>query len=154
MLHTLRFFPLSSKCRLFHNATFFGSYINSHFTYRVCENLNAKFRCQKVKYAVTSLKYRLPTWRLRCNTTQRLWHPTHSVWCEQVDSASDPYRPESKGDRKKWPPTLAVTSRRRCGHWVYWCRGRDFRLMLMLVMTSEFWSSGFLSSQLALIPHY
>jgi hypothetical protein len=29
-------FFLSSKCCLFHNATFFGSCINSQFTYRVC----------------------------------------------------------------------------------------------------------------------
>jgi len=40
----------SSKCRLFHNATFFWFLYYSHFTYRVCKNLNVKFRCQKVNY--------------------------------------------------------------------------------------------------------
>ena len=35
ILHTLRFF-FSSKCRLFHNATFFWFLYYSHFTYRVC----------------------------------------------------------------------------------------------------------------------
>jgi hypothetical protein len=46
-LHNFRFF-FTSKCRLFHNATFFWYLCYSHFTYRVCLNLNAKFRCQKV----------------------------------------------------------------------------------------------------------
>ena len=35
MLHILRFFS-SSKCRLFHNATFFWFLYYSHFIYRVC----------------------------------------------------------------------------------------------------------------------
>jgi len=39
----------SSKCRLFRNATFFWFLCYSHFTYRVCWNLNVKFGCQKVK---------------------------------------------------------------------------------------------------------
>jgi len=39
----------SSKCRLFHNAAFFWFMYYSHFTYRVCYNLNVKLRCQKVK---------------------------------------------------------------------------------------------------------
>jgi hypothetical protein len=34
MLHKLRFSP--SKCRLFHNATFFWLLYYSNFTYRVC----------------------------------------------------------------------------------------------------------------------
>jgi hypothetical protein len=38
----------SSKCGLFHNATFFGSCIIHIFTYRMCKNLNVKLRCQKV----------------------------------------------------------------------------------------------------------
>jgi hypothetical protein len=39
----------SSKCCLFHNATFFWFLYYSHFTYRVCQNLKVKLRCQKVK---------------------------------------------------------------------------------------------------------
>ena len=39
----------SSKCHLFPNATFFWFLYYSHFTYRVCQNLNVKLRCQKVK---------------------------------------------------------------------------------------------------------
>ena len=50
MLHTLCFF--SSKCRLFHNATFFSFLYYSHFTYRVCQNLNVKLQCQKVKMCI------------------------------------------------------------------------------------------------------
>jgi hypothetical protein len=46
----------SSKCRLFHNANFFGLYY-SHFTYRVCWNLNAKLRCQKVKHRDSRVCY-------------------------------------------------------------------------------------------------
>jgi hypothetical protein len=42
---------VSSKCRLFYNATFFWFLYYSHFTYRVCQNLNVKLRCQKVKIA-------------------------------------------------------------------------------------------------------
>ena len=38
MLQTLCFFS-SSKCRLFHNATFFWFLYYSHFIYRVCSNL-------------------------------------------------------------------------------------------------------------------
>ena len=50
MLHTLRF--LSSKCRLFHNATFFGSCI-IHILHTGCaKNLNVKLRCQKVNVLV------------------------------------------------------------------------------------------------------
>jgi hypothetical protein len=39
MLHTLRFF----KCHLFRNANLFPLYY-SHFTYRMCSNLNVKFK--------------------------------------------------------------------------------------------------------------
>jgi len=47
MLYTLRFF--SSKCRLFHNATFFGFSI-IHILHTGCAKiLNVKLRCQKVK---------------------------------------------------------------------------------------------------------
>ena len=38
----------SSKCRLFHNSTFFGSCI-IHILHTGVLNLNAKLRCQKVK---------------------------------------------------------------------------------------------------------
>ena len=37
MLHTLRFF-FYSKCRLFHNATFFGSCV-IHILYTVCAKI-------------------------------------------------------------------------------------------------------------------
>ena len=40
----------SSKCRLFHNATFFWFMYYSHFTYRVSLNLNVKFKvCKSVR---------------------------------------------------------------------------------------------------------
>ena len=39
MLHTLRFF--SSKCRLFHNANFFGSCV-IHILYTVCAKIKKK----------------------------------------------------------------------------------------------------------------
>jgi hypothetical protein len=50
----------SSKCRSFHNATFFWFLYYSHFTYRVCWNLIVKLRCQKVKFhdsGLTSWKH-------------------------------------------------------------------------------------------------
>jgi len=43
----------SSKFRLFHNASFFWFLYYSHFTYRVCKNLNVKLRYQKVKLPST-----------------------------------------------------------------------------------------------------
>jgi len=46
MVHTLRFF--SSKCRLFHNATFLGSCIIHILRTGCATNLNVKLRCQKV----------------------------------------------------------------------------------------------------------
>jgi hypothetical protein len=49
----------SSKCRLFRNANFFWFLCYSHFTYRVCYNLNVKFGCQKInptKYYPHSLR--------------------------------------------------------------------------------------------------
>ena len=49
MLHTLRFF-FSSKCRLFHNATFFGSCV-IHILYTGCAKIKKKkFRRQRVNY--------------------------------------------------------------------------------------------------------
>ena len=45
MLHTLRFF--SSKCRLFHNANFFGSCV-IHVLYTGCAKIKKKIRRQKV----------------------------------------------------------------------------------------------------------
>ena len=48
MLHTLRFF--SSKCLLFHNATFFGSCV-IHILYTECAKIKKKkFRRQRVNY--------------------------------------------------------------------------------------------------------
>jgi len=41
MLHNLRFFSLSSKCRLFHNAALFGSYI-----IRILPTGVLKFKCK------------------------------------------------------------------------------------------------------------
>ena len=38
MLHTLRFFPPYSKCRLFHNATFFGTCV-THILYTECAKI-------------------------------------------------------------------------------------------------------------------
>ena len=46
MLHTLRCF--SSKCRLFHNATFFGSCV-IHILYTECAKIKKKIRRQMVK---------------------------------------------------------------------------------------------------------
>jgi hypothetical protein len=46
MLHTLLSF--SSKCRLFHNATFFGFSI-IHILHTGCAKKFKKFGCQKVK---------------------------------------------------------------------------------------------------------
>ena len=45
MLHTLSFF--SSKCRLLHNATFFGSCV-IHILYTGCAKIKKKFRHQRV----------------------------------------------------------------------------------------------------------
>ena len=45
MLHTLRFFP--SKCRLFHNATFFGSCV-IHILYTGVLKFKKKIRRQRV----------------------------------------------------------------------------------------------------------
>jgi hypothetical protein len=40
---------VSSKCRLFHNATFFWFLYYLHFTYWMCSNLNVKFKdCKSV----------------------------------------------------------------------------------------------------------
>jgi len=47
MLHTLRFF-FSSKCRLFLNATFFGSCV-IHILYTECAKIKKKFRRQNAK---------------------------------------------------------------------------------------------------------
>jgi len=50
--HAARFPFFSSKCRLFHNGTFFGSCI-IHILHTGCaKNLNVKLRCQKVKVAI------------------------------------------------------------------------------------------------------
>jgi len=46
MLHNLRFFS-SSKCRLFHNATLFGSCI-IHILNTGCAKFKRKFRRQRV----------------------------------------------------------------------------------------------------------
>jgi len=46
MLHTLSFF--SSKCRLFHNATFFGSCV-IHILYTGSPKIKKKIRRQRVK---------------------------------------------------------------------------------------------------------
>ena len=42
------FFFLSSKCRLFHNATFFG-YCVIHILYTECAKIKKKIRRQRVK---------------------------------------------------------------------------------------------------------
>ena len=41
----------SSKCRLFHNATFFGSYV-IHILYTGCAKIKKKIRLQRVKKIV------------------------------------------------------------------------------------------------------
>ena len=46
MLHILRFFSLSSRCRLFHNATFFGSR-NIHILYTECAKILKKIPAPK-----------------------------------------------------------------------------------------------------------
>jgi len=56
MLHTLRFF--SSKFRLFHNATFFWFLYYSHFTYRVCKNVNVKFKvCKSLHHRTIQINH-------------------------------------------------------------------------------------------------
>jgi hypothetical protein len=50
MLHTLRF--CLQNAIYFIMLLFLFMYY-SHFTYRVCQNLNVKFRCQKVKEVLT-----------------------------------------------------------------------------------------------------
>ena len=58
MLHTLRFF--SSKCRLFHNATFFDSCV-IHVLYTGVLKLKKKIRRQRVKVCIFHLKVLLIT---------------------------------------------------------------------------------------------
>ena len=53
MLHTLRF--CSSKCRLFHNATFFFSFCIIHILYTVVLKFESKFRRQSVNYRPITL---------------------------------------------------------------------------------------------------
>jgi hypothetical protein len=50
MLHILRFF--SSKCRLFHNATFFGSCI-IHILHTGCAKIKKNFRRQRDKQPIS-----------------------------------------------------------------------------------------------------
>jgi hypothetical protein len=55
MMHALRFF-FSSKCRLFHNATFFGSCV-IHIIYTVCAKIKKKNSGAKglIQHLVSSL---------------------------------------------------------------------------------------------------
>ena len=47
-----------SKCRLFHTATFFWFLCYSHFTYRVCSNLNVKFKvCKSVHHRTIQINH-------------------------------------------------------------------------------------------------
>ena len=65
MLHTLRFF--SSKCRLFHNATFFGSCV-IHILYTGCAKIKKKNSVAKgliVKYILYRVVHLLVLIRFR-----------------------------------------------------------------------------------------
>ena len=55
MLHILRFF-FSSRCRLFHNATFFGS-CNIHILNTVCAKILKEFPAPKVNIALVELSF-------------------------------------------------------------------------------------------------
>ena len=56
MLHTLRFF--SSKCRLFHDATFFGSCIIHILHTGVRQKLNVKFKvCKSVRHRTIQINH-------------------------------------------------------------------------------------------------
>ena len=68
----------SSKCRLFHNATFFGSCI-IHILYTGCaKNLNIKLRCQKVKERVLN-NYNLLT--CQCALPERVPVNVFTEYC-------------------------------------------------------------------------
>ena len=52
-------FFLSSKCRLFHNATFFGSCV-IHILYTECAKIKKKFRRQRVKKEAQAALFKDP----------------------------------------------------------------------------------------------
>jgi hypothetical protein len=55
--HAANFPFFSSKFRLFHNAKFWFLYY-SHFTYRVCQDLNVKFKiCKSVHHRAIQLNH-------------------------------------------------------------------------------------------------
>jgi hypothetical protein len=64
MLHTLLF---SLQNAVYFIMLLFWFLYYSHFTYRVCWNLNVKLRCQKVN---DTLLYRKPAYHLSCWLTQ------------------------------------------------------------------------------------
>jgi hypothetical protein len=65
----------SSKCRLFHNATYFG-YRIIHILHTGCANLNVKFRCQKVNKLDGNhfLLQDSATWSLLIRELQNITH--------------------------------------------------------------------------------
>ena len=87
MVYTLLF--VSSKCSLFHNSNLFGSCI-IHILYTGCAKIKKKFRGQKVKQSMTSLRllsrksFLLDNWRQK-NRTQKAdkifsrWHSVRDV---------------------------------------------------------------------------
>ena len=68
MLHTLRFF-FSSKCRLFHNATFFGSCV-IHILYTGCAKIKKKSGAKGLRGFIT----RLREWTTWMNGVVGAWH--------------------------------------------------------------------------------
>ena len=73
-LHTLRFF-FSSKCRLFHNATFFGSCV-IHISYTGCAKIKKKSGAKGLNkggkfvmrnFEVSHSRCRYPVSILQCN---------------------------------------------------------------------------------------
>jgi hypothetical protein len=79
----------SSKCRLFHNAIFFWFMYYSHFTYRMCYNLNVKFKgCISVHHRTIQINLKLRCQKMNSIATRRL---TILCWWERLSTADSLY---------------------------------------------------------------